>query len=199
MSLYIERQRIGESEMICYIIRHGKDDDSVRGGWSDTPLSAEGIRQVQRLSAEILTSEDMDIGAIYASDLPRARQTAQIISSALSVPVIEMPEFREVNNGALAGMKNQVAEEQYPGLYWSTLDWEQAYPDGESPCQFYHRIADAWHRFKQSVHCMEHNVILVTHGGVINVIQCIEHGIPYSNKINPFPIRNAEMIGVALS
>lgn len=29
--------------MICYLVRHGKDDDSVRGGWSKSPLSDEGI------------------------------------------------------------------------------------------------------------------------------------------------------------
>lgn len=184
--------------MICYLIRHGKDDDSVRGGWSNAPLTAEGIEQVHRLSKKIRMSDGMDIGAIYTSDLPRAKQTAQIISSAISVPVIELPQFREVNNGVLAGMKNQMADEQYPGLYWSTFGWEQAYPGGESPCAFYNRIADAWHCFRQKIRGVEHNVILVTHGGVINAIQCIEHGIAYSNKTNPFPIRNAEMIGVSL-
>ena len=25
--------------MICYLVRHGKDDDSVRGGWSDYSLT----------------------------------------------------------------------------------------------------------------------------------------------------------------
>ena len=94
--------------MICYLIRHGKDDDSVRGGWSSAPLTADGIKQVQQLSAEILLSDDMDIGVIYTSDLLRAKQTAQMISSVIAVPVIEMPEFREVNNGILAGMKNQI-------------------------------------------------------------------------------------------
>jgi len=184
--------------MICYLIHHGKDDDSVRGGWSSAPLTADGIKQVQQLSAEILMSDDMDIGVIYTSDLLRAKQTAQMISSVIAVPVIEMPEFREVNNGILAGMKNQIAEEQYPGLYWSSLDWEQTYPGGESPCLFYHRIADAWHHFKQQTRCLDHNVILVTHGGVIHVIQCIEHGIAYSNKTNPFPIGNAKMIGIEI-
>lgn len=184
--------------MICYLIRHGKDDDSVRGGWSNSPLSAEGVKQVARLASEILSANNMNIGTIYSSDLPRARQTAEILSSAISVPVVEMPEFRETNNGVLAGMNNQIAEEQYPGMYWSALDWEQAYPDGESPCQFYNRIADAWHSFRNTVQCSDRNVILVTHGGVINVIQCIEHGIAYSNKANPFPVSNAEMIGIEL-
>ena len=183
--------------MTCYLIRHGKDDSSVRGGWSNAPLTAEGVKQAERLSAQIL-SANIDVGILYSSDLPRAMQTSEILSSALSVPIIEMPEFRETNNGVLAGMDNQIAEQQYPGMYWSALDWEQAYPDGESPHQFYDRISDAWRSFRNTVQCLNRNVILVTHGGVINVIQCIEHGIAYSNKSNPFPVGNAEMICVEL-
>lgn len=183
--------------MICFLIRHGKDDDSVRGGWSDSLLTAEGVKQVERLSAEI-RSANLDISMIYSSDLPRAMQTSEILSSALSVPITKMPEFREANNGVLAGMNNQIAEKQYPGMYWSALDWDQSYPDGESPHQFYLRVANGWRSFRNTVQCSDHNVILVTHGGVINVIQCIEHGIAYSNQSNPFPAGNAEMICIEL-
>ena len=184
--------------MICYIVRHGKDDDTVRGGWSDSPLTAEGVRQVERLSAEILSNNHMDIGIIFSSDLPRAMQTAKILSLALSVRIVKTPAFRETNNGVLAGMNNQLAEEKYPGMYWSSLGWEQPYPNGESPHQFYVRIENAWHSFKKAIQHFEHNIILVTHGGVINAIQCIEHGTPYSNKCNPFPIGNAEFIEIKI-
>lgn len=184
--------------MICYVVRHGKDDDSVRGGWSNAPLTAEGAKQVERLASKIQSSSNMNIGNIYFSDLPRARQTAEIISSVIAVPVVAVPEFRETNNGVLAGMNNQIADEQYPGLYWSTLNWDEPYPGGESPHQFYNRIAGAWFAFKNAMKDKNSNVMLVTHGGVINVIQCIEHGIAYSNKANPFPIGNAEMIGIEL-
>ena len=183
--------------MICYLVRHGRDDDSLRGGWSKSPLTAEGVQQVQRLSVQML-SANMGLDIIYSSDLVRARQTADILASAFSVPVIETPEFRETNNGLLAGMEHRFAEERFPGIYWSALRWEQSYPEGESPCQFYHRIADAWQRFKNMVQSSEHNALLVTHGGVINVIQCIEHGIAYSNKSNPFPIGYAEMVAIEL-
>ena len=180
--------------MKCYLIRHGKDDDSVRGGWSNSSLTDEGVMQVNKLVCEILTSDNMNIGSVYTSDLLRARQTADILASALSVPIVEKTNFREVNNGVLAGMDNRLAEEKYPGLYWRSLDWAESYPEGESPCEFYERIADAWNKFKTELQNAERNVILVTHGGVINAIQCIEHQIAYSNKVNPFPIGNAEML-----
>lgn len=182
--------------MICYLIRHGKDDDTVRGGWSASPLTDDGIAQVKVLASNILGAGKMQIEAIYTSDLPRARQTADILSAALHIPVTEKPEFRETNNGILAGMDNHLAAERYPGLFWSALDWEQCYPGGESPHQFYDRIADAWNNFKKDMQGTDHNIALVTHGGVINVILCIENGIAYSNKSNPFPTGNAEMIEV---
>jgi len=184
--------------MICYLIRHGKDDDSLRGGWSDSPLTSEGIKQVECLASQIRSAEELAIGTIYSSDLPRALQTAEILSSVLSLPVVALPEFRETNNGVLAGMHNQTAAARYPGLYWSALGWEEPYPGGESPCQFYNRISEAWRNFKNALQGADHDVILVTHGGVINVIQCIEHEIIYSNKANPFPVDHAEMVGISI-
>lgn len=183
--------------MICYLVRHGKDDDSVRGGWSDSPLTRDGITQVEKLSEKLKTVENLNISAIYTSDLRRAKETADILAAALKKPIIEMPEFRETNNGLLAGMNNKEADLRYPGLYWNALDWEQSYPGGESPAAFCGRIAAAWKAFKSVVQ-KDQNVMLVTHGGVINVICCIENGIPYSNKTNSFPMRNAEIVAIEI-
>lgn len=184
--------------MICCLVRHGKDDDSVRGGWSSTPLTSTGIAQVDRLAARLADIPTLNPDRILTSDLPRAQQTAQILSAALSLPATAFPEFRETNNGVLAGMDNTIASQKYPGLYWSALDWDQHYPGGESPHEFFDRIADAWRNLKQSLQTLDHDVILVTHGGVINVIQCIENGISYSNKANPYPVNHGEMVFIEL-
>ncbi len=183
--------------MKCYLVRHGKDDDTVRGGWSASPLTEEGVRQVEDL-AERLSEGNFEIETIYSSDLPRARQTADIIANFLNLSVTETPQFRETNNGDLAGMDNELAKKLYPGLFWGALGWEQSYPGGESPCAFYNRICDAWRDFKEEIQNVGGDVILVTHGGVINVICCIESGIEYSNKSNPFPVANAEMAEIEL-
>ena len=37
--------------MVCYLVRHGKDDDTVRGGWSQQPLTAEGKIQADRMAS----------------------------------------------------------------------------------------------------------------------------------------------------
>lgn len=96
--------------MICYLVRHGKDDETVRGGWSTQPLTEEGIQQSQQL-AERMSS--LPIENIYSSDLCRAMDTAKILANKLQLTVIPLSQFREVNNGDLAGMKND--------MHWSII------------------------------------------------------------------------------
>lgn len=179
--------------MICYLVRHGKDDDTVRGGWSGQSLTDEGKAQADALASFIQRS-DLRIKHIYSSDLLRAVQTAQPIADRLHLPIIQMPEFRETNNGAFAGMKNDLASKLYPGLYWNALGWEQRYPDGESPRDFFERVRTAWNTFQKMILKQNENVLLVTHGGVINVILSIVHGEQYSNKTPIRKIRNAELL-----
>lgn len=180
--------------MICYLIRHGKDDNTIRGGWSDTPLTEQGKLEVEILANKLSNDLSLNITQIFSSDLMRAKQTAEIISSKLQVKVEYSPMFREVNNGILAGMKNDLAKEKYPNLFWNTLEWNECYPEGESPKMFFERISYAWNSFKERIRNSKNNVLLVTHGGVINAIYHIENGIPYSNKNKPISVKNAEII-----
>lgn len=170
--------------MKIYIARHGQDDDSVRGGWSDCSLTDLGVKQSVDLADEILSkSDEYNIGMIISSDIIRAKQTALIISEKLSVPVKYDMDFREVNNGDLAGLDNHIAEEKYPNLYWRKLDWEEYYPHGESPKEFYERVSEGWYNLRKTLIDYDKNVLLVTHGGVINIIKCITNGVEYSNKL----------------
>jgi probable phosphoglycerate mutase len=188
-------KRKGASVMKILFVRHGKDDDTVRGGWSQTPLTEEGIRQAESL-VSFVQKNNLNIKHIYSSDLPRAMQTAEAVGNQLQLPVIPMQEFREVNNGILAGMKNDLAAETFPGLYWNTLDWEQRYPGGESPQEFYERVCEAWNRFQKEILERNENVLLVTHGGVIQVILSIVNGVEYSNRKALRKVGNTEPIAL---
>ena len=169
--------------MKVYLIRHGQDDDTVRGGWSDSPLTDLGIQQSIDLADKILKNfNDYNICKIFSSDIPRAKQTAIIIAEKLNLPVDYITDLREVNNGDLAGMNNAVAEEKYPNLYWRNLEWEEHYPNGERPKEFYERVSNAWSELINSLADYDKNILVVTHGGVINIIRCIVAGVEYSNK-----------------
>ena len=179
--------------MILYLVRHGKDDETVRGGWSDQPLTAEGICQAEAMS---ITMTERNIRHIYSSDLPRAMQTAEILAEKLQLPVVPLKQFREVNNGDLAGMKNEEALVRYPGLFWNQLEWEQCYPNGESPKQFYERIYAMWMIFSQKLLVKKENAVLVTHGGVIHVIRSILENRLYSNQTKQRKVQYAEVIAL---
>ena len=48
--------------MTCYLVRHGKDDDTVRGGWSEQPLSDEGKAQA---AVDAVLKEGYDFAYVH--------------------------------------------------------------------------------------------------------------------------------------
>lgn len=183
--------------MTIYLVRHGKDDDTVRGGWSGHGLSPAGIEQVQALAEEIAAA-NIKADCIYSSDIRRAAETAEMLSRRLGCPIEYVPELREVNNGALAGMRNDLADERYPGVYWSALAWDERYPDGESPKMFCDRIKTAWSELKSRRSKAAGDALLVTHGGVIEAILCMENNIAFSNKTKHFSAPHAKLIPIEI-
>ncbi|SHJ08002.1 histidine phosphatase family protein [Pseudobutyrivibrio xylanivorans] len=180
---------------MIFLMRHGEDDNTRLGGWSDAGLSVKGREQVER-ACKTIDKENCAIQHIFASDLQRAKDTADIVSKHLDLPVTHLKEFRETNNGDLAGMPKERFQKEYPGLYYASLDWEQKYPNGESPMDFYNRIKEAWEGFKVGTEALDGNVLLVTHAGVINIIKCIEEGFQYTNKEVRYKVGHAEIVSV---
>ena len=176
---------------MIYLMRHGADPSDRYGGWSTYGLTEEGRMQVHSASGSLLNK---GISHIYASDLVRAKETAEIVAGALTLEITYLPQFRESNNGLLAGMLKTEASEKYPGVYWNALEWTEPWPGGESPEQFYHRIESAWYAFKSQI--VDDTVMLVSHGGVMNIILCLENGIPYTNKETHYRIKDAEIIRI---
>ncbi|MDH5527001.1 MAG: histidine phosphatase family protein [Nitrospirota bacterium] len=77
-----------------YITRHGQTDANLQKrvqGQGDTPLNATGLSQSAELAA-YFTCQPAD--AVFSSDLPRARQTADTLRKALGIPVSYHPELR---------------------------------------------------------------------------------------------------------
>lgn len=178
---------------MIYLMRHGADPSDRYGGWSAYGLTEKGKEQVHRAKEYLC---DKGITRIYSSDLVRAKETAEIVANSLDLKITYLPQFRESNNGILAGMLKTEAMEKYPGVYWNALEWTESWPGGESPEQFFYRIQGAWLDFKKKVG--NSNVLLVSHGGVMNVILCLEKGIPYTNKETHFQIKDAEIVEIEI-
>ena len=119
---------------MIYLMRHGADPSDRYGGWSAFGLTEEGRAQVLNARGDLLGK---NIQRIYASDLERAKETAEIVAEALALTITYLPQFRESNNGLLAGMLKTEAAEKYPGIYWNNQNWTEPWPGGESPREFF--------------------------------------------------------------
>lgn len=180
--------------MRIVFVRHGKDDDKYRGGWSSLDLIPEGIEQAKKLVKHLAENRmEYNITRIISSDLPRTMTTASYISAELGLPVLEEPQIRETNNGDLAGMLNDEALVRYPGLFFSSLEMDEPYPNGESPNEFYARIKTWFENFLVEYQNTNGNTLVVTHSGVINVIYHIVRKMDWSNKGRTFKVSNCSI------
>lgn len=183
--------------MRIFLVKHGKDDENYRGGWSDMPLMEEGKEQVRKLADFLEKNEEYKIEKIISSDLERTKQTTKIINEKLNVIVEYTERLREINNGKIAGMLNSDVEKLYPGLYYNTLQIDERYPDGESPIEFYNRITKDFEKII-SENIQYKNIMLVTHSGVINIIYRYINDMEWSNKIKPIKISNASIYSLII-
>ena len=147
---------------MVYFIRHGLDDETFIGGWSDVDLIEEGINQVNKSINFI--KKNLDIKKIYSSDIKRAITTSNMISKELNIPVIKTDIFREQNKGLVNGLIKEDAIINY-GLYLNSKDINLRYPKGESLLDLYNRITSNYDEIKSL-----ENSLIVTHRGVINML-----------------------------
>ena len=180
--------------MNLLFVRHGKDSDQHRGGWSQLDLLPEGKREAKMLADYLVQyKEDYHFTKIITSDLKRAETTATILAEALQLPLEKESALRETNNGDLAGMLNSEADQKFPHLYFRSLAMDEHYPNGESPREFYQRIKTWFQRFLQENHDSDETQIVVTHGGVINIIYHLVNQIEWTNKSNLFHVKHCSI------
>ncbi|KAH8900893.1 phosphoglycerate mutase-like protein [Thozetella sp. PMI_491] len=94
--------------MRLLLVRHGETVDNVAGvyaGSRDSPLTAHGVLQAQRLGQHLAAQEN--ITHVFSSDLQRASNTAQATVEARQpearVPVVTLRDLRERDFGSSEG------------------------------------------------------------------------------------------------
>lgn len=148
------------------LMRHGRsraDDEGVHEGRYDSPLTETGISQVQTRAEEFLRRE-FKFDKIIASTLIRAYETANIIGKALNTPVETDPDWMEFNNGPLAGLPFDVAEERFPTPQFRN-PYEPFHGTGESDLEFHRRGSQA---IENIVRRGAGTYLVVAHGGILN-------------------------------
>jgi broad specificity phosphatase PhoE len=100
-------------------------------GWVAAPLNAHGKRQVEALASFL---RNIGLGALYASDLKRAAETAAIIGQKIGHEPIYDARLRERNVGNWQGLTLEEVHLWYPQEYEQFAADPQGYqvPGGES-------------------------------------------------------------------
>lgn len=169
-----------EGEGKLYLVRHGDtpmNDEDLVHGWTNTPLNDKGIEQAHK-AAESL--KDKDITRIVSSDLPRAKQTANILSKKLDAPITFDPNLRTWNSGDFDGTDKHEELESY-----TKPDKASTPPAGsnESFNDFKSRIINTITGY--SGNNEGHNTLLVTHSKPIKAFNAWEHaGYPQDDSIH---------------
>lgn len=181
------------------VVRHGETDwNRIRRlqGHTDIALNATGIEQAARLGA-VLAGEA--IAVIHSSDLARALATAEPVAALLGLPVTRNPLLRERNYGILEGKTFPEILEHHPeeAEQLTLRDADHTIAEGESQAMFYRRavdavaaIANAEQRASQARGNATPTILIVTHGGVLDMLYRAAHGLALDAE-RTCPIPNA--------
>jgi probable phosphoglycerate mutase len=178
------------------LIRHGEtawNAERRLQGHLDIALNAEGERQAAAL-AEALVGETVD--AIVASDLMRARQTAEAIARRRGQQVALDPLLRERCYGGFEGLLYSEIAARFPVEFaaWQARDVDAVLPPGtnrgESFREFYARSVGAMLR-RAAAHPGQ-TVALVAHGGVLECAYRAALGLPLETP-RDFKVLNASI------
>jgi broad specificity phosphatase PhoE len=141
------------------LARHGETDwnrDGVFQGHADPPLNDTGRAQARELAGRLA---GVHVDVVYASDLRRAFQTAEIVAAAKGLEVVPDPGLREVDVGSWSGLTRAQIEERFPGV---------EHHDGESREAHRERVVRAVTRIA-AAHPGE-TVLVVSHGGSLRAL-----------------------------
>ena len=167
--------------MKLHLIRHGQTNWNAEKrvqGQSDSELDTVGRQQAEDRRA---TVEELGIGAIYSSSSLRTRQTTDILTGNINVPVRYLDSLREIHLGP------------WETQLWSDLeqtDAEQVTAFKTDPLLFAVSGAESYVELQaRGVSAIEgiieqakghENVLVVSHGAILLVLLAHYAGIDFS-------------------
>ncbi|MDC3953185.1 histidine phosphatase family protein [Polyangium jinanense] len=162
------------------IVRHGQSEgnrDRVFTGHGPSPLTDRGRREAEAVARRIT---EKPVTAIFASDLPRALETAAPLVEKSGVPLVADPALRERNFGDLTGTSFADIEARHPDVWRALLARDPLFrpPGGESNADCRARISG----FVEGLFArgVEGRIVLVSHGVAINQLLYHLLGVPAS-------------------
>lgn len=173
------------------LVRHGESrcnvDGIVGGDRGCTGLTRHGVEQVEALVERLSASGELaGVAALYASSLPRAIETAEILRPTLertsggrALPVIVEYDVRELDPGAADGLAWTDAYERWGPFDFDIVNKPWA-PGAESWLDFAARASGAVTRIADA------------HPGQLVVIAC-HGGVVVSSMVRFLPVVHANL------
>jgi len=163
-----------------WLARHGQTDWNLEGRWQGQSPHAPALNEAGKAQAHAILDQvrELDFSAIYSSDLPRARQTAEVFANALGLPVTLEPRLREMDLGMWEGMLYDDIRNLFPQEFKQrALDpINTRAPNGESPMEVAERVIPAADEIAAR-HPGE-SVLIVSHGISLAILVCYAGGTP---------------------
>ena len=180
------------------LVRHGETDwNRARRiqGHSDPELNAHGREQARALADRLAGTR---IDAIYASDLRRARETAEIIAARLELPVVVDAYLRELDFGSWEGYTVEELREREPdGITRWLATGEAAWHGGETHGDLLRRVRAGVARLAD-MHAGG-QILLVAHGGPVRALLMEADGRDFVTERRDYPrIENCELSRIAV-
>jgi broad specificity phosphatase PhoE len=180
-----------------YLARHGESDWNVERRWqghADRPLTDRGRKQAQALAERLA---DVELDAVYASDLLRAWETAEAVAAPRGLEVVRLPELREVDVGSWCGFTRDECAERFPDAFARWQQGGSGWEDGESYEEMGERIVAAVKRL-----AAEHAdgvILVVSHGGPIRAVHAHALGVDIATHRRTGPVEpNARLSSVSV-
>ena len=149
------------------LVRHGQSTWNSDGRWqgqADPPLSALGEEQARDAAGRLVAGA---FSRVVASDLQRARLTAEILAGTLQLEVELDPDLREIDVGDWTEMTRAEIEVHWPGelAAWSEGRSESTM-GGESRTHLTDRVRAALARVAAGA-APGDTLLVVSHGALI--------------------------------
>jgi len=148
-----------------FLVRHGQSTWNAESRWqgqADPPLTALGEQQARAAAERLATGAPID--AIWASDLVRARRTAELVAEHLGLSVQFDARLRERDAGEWTGLTRPEIEERYPGA----LAARRSPPGFEQDEPLLARVVPALGAIAAGGAA---RVLVVTHGGIVRTVE----------------------------
>jgi broad specificity phosphatase PhoE len=171
------------SSTTVYLIRHGATVGAETRrfiGHLDVPLSPLGEAQCAALAGRLAGA---GLRAIYASDLVRARRSAEIIGAATRLTPALLPSLREMAMGRWDGLTAAEIEAAEPEAFsrWGSRIGGFAFPGGESVRDLARR---AWPALETIARRHPGQAVaVVAHGGTNRAVLCRAIGVPFDRLL----------------